>query len=320
MKQALILVLFSPFLVKAQIGPTAGVDSTTFTFATGDSLRHAMFTTFTLIDTSAIVDTSASGEWQIGHTLKPVFSNDTIASRGIMTDTFSVYPPNANSYFTLIIPPGITNPMVEFWHKFETDSAHAGGIVEFSTDSGSTWLNMADCTSMYKEGFYSNTDTLNTGQACFRGRSHGEQLSKIEFIDCMGLSPAPTSCFPFPSGFMFFEDAIFIRFRFVSDSTIDSLSGWMIDSIRVVDCQCPGKVVESGKPTQLHIFPNPASSSLDLSSSKPIGEIAISNALGQTVHKYHYDSEETSIDISGLIAGVYFICIDGIIVGKFVKE
>ena len=51
------------------------------------------------IDTSA--DTSPTILWQIGNTLKPVFSNDTIAVRGIMTDTFHKYPAHANNFFVV---------------------------------------------------------------------------------------------------------------------------------------------------------------------------------------------------------------------------
>src|SRR5580704_8057586 len=102
MKKALLIFLLLPVFAKAQsiIYPGGfGLGNTTFTFSNGDSLAHTVLGDSIVIDTAA--DTSSTVLWQIGNTLKPVFSNGIVAVRGIMTDTSLTYPPHANNFFVL---------------------------------------------------------------------------------------------------------------------------------------------------------------------------------------------------------------------------
>ena len=315
MKKILLALLLMPTILKAQYIP---IDSTTFTFSATDSLTHTVLPMFSGDTASAIVDTSGATLWHIGNTLKHIFSNDTTVRRGIMTDTLHPYPANANDFFVLKIHSFI-NYTVNFWHKYQTDSLHAGCIIEFSSDSGTTWMNIADCPSMILQNVYSSADTLFSGQPAFTGTSNGEQLSSLQFINCIGIRTTSTACFP---DYFHFADN-YIRFRFVSDSTVDSLSGWMIDSIRVIGYNCPGSVSKIENAHQsLNIFPNPATSRITIQSpGEAISNITIINLLGQTVYsrKFTVSSTQTDVDVSDLPHGIYFIKANNE-VRKFLKQ
>jgi len=313
MKKILLLLFLFPFFANAQSpiiypGGALSLGNTTFTFSNGDSLVH-------YIDGPIRIDTSSTTLWRIGKTIKPVFSNDTIAVRGIMTDTLNPYPHNANDFFVLKINI-LYNCIVDFWHKYETDSLHAGGIVEFSGDSGLTWMNVADCPAINSQNFYALTDTLISGQPAFTGTTNAEQYSRVQFLNCAALRPTSTGCFPDLS----YSGGIYLRFRFVSDSTIDSLSGWIIDSIEIEYPGCGEGIDNINTNNSLGFYPNPTSTSLTITSPNKISQITITNLLGQMLFTHEYNTEQVQVDVADLPSGIYFVKINGTDVRKFVKE
>jgi len=320
MKKVFLLMMSLPFLVQAQqpiIYPGGFVPgNTTFTLKASDSLTHSV------AGYSIKIDTTSSGVWQIGNSLKPVFSNDTTPSRGIMTDTLHPYPHNANDYFVLKIGSAY-NCIVDIWHRYETHSQHAGGIVEFSTDGGSSWLNVLSCPMIGLQNYYAATDTLLSGQPSFTGTSSGQQLSRVQFLNCMAIRTTSTICFPNYS----YMGGIYLRFRFLSDSTVDSLSGWKIDSIEVEYPGCGEGVRNVQDQPDIAVFPNPASTTLTIlagSGLSPAGnkisQVAISNLLGQTVFTRNYNSDEVEVDVADLPTGLYMLKINGAEMRKFVKD
>ena len=70
---------------------------------------------------------------------------------------------------------------------------------------------------------------------------------------------------------------------------------------------------------QLSIYPNPATNNITIQSSTELGAISIYNALGQKVIEARAKSQEASIDISHLPAGIYTLLAQGRYV-KLVKE
>ncbi len=315
MGKLLLLLLFIPRFLEAQV-----IDSTTFAFSGSDSLIHYMPSTSGGGQVAVSVDTTGTTLWKIGNTIKPVFSNDTTAMRGIMTDTSNPYRANANDFFVLKIGP-LPNVIVSCWHKYQTDSLHAGGIIEFSSDSGITWTNIANCPDMVIQNVYSPADTLITGQPAFTGTSDGEQLSSFQFVDCIAARQTATGCFP--SG-IDFSGSIYVRFHFISDSTTDSLSGWMIDSIKIADYECFGiggvRNITDNK--VFNLFPNPATSQLTIQSpGEVINYITITDILGEIVYSSQSTVRSTrmDIDVTTLPSGIYFVKINNE-VRRFAKE
>jgi len=303
----------------------------TFKFAPSDSLTRYIsdFSFFYMgygsDSTTVAIDTTGIHIWQIGSTLKPVFSNDTIASRGIMTDTLHHYPTNANDFFTLELN-SITSPVIDIWHKYQTDSSHAGGTLEFSTDLGLTWDNIISCASsdsssiwgIYTQNVYSAKDTLLSGMAAFTGNSNGEQHINIQFTNCLGSKPLSTGCS------FIGNPSFFLRFRFISDSIIDSLSGWMIDSIRIQGTGCKGGYVPTiNEPLSLTVHPNPSYDGV-FSFSPLVDEAQftteIYNSLGMKILTLPYNE---SIDLGAYPQGMYFYNVSNgniYYTGKLMKE
>jgi len=339
MKKLLLLLLLLPAFANGQyiFYPFGtALYSTTFTFSTGDSLTKNILSgentdPFYLNDTVPLtIDTSSASLWQIGNTLKSGFSIDTIPSHGIMTDTLNPYPANANDFFVLKIG-YVTNFIVDIWHKYQMDSMHAGGIVEFSTDSGLTWMNVSYCDQIDTQRFYSPVDTIFSGQPAFKGNSNGEKLSRLQFTNCeeWAIRETGTGCFAqFQS-----PSPIYIRFRFVSDATVDSLSGWMIDSIRIENPGCffaGGGVHNVANENTISIFPNPAYDDITITSSaQEITRVEITDMLGRQVYSMVPTANclLQTINVAGLPGGVYFVRVNNTdpstglrMTGKFVKE
>ena len=321
MKKIFILLLFLfPYTCKSQIlfdAPT--LDSTTFTFTAGDSLTHPILNAWgwmAMMDSmsSVTIDTSASHLWQIGSTLKPVFSNDTIRSTGIMTDTIHPYPANANDYFVLTIDTGI-NYIVYLWHRYDIDSFHAGGIVEFSIDSGYQWTNVRACGGMYCSNFYNSSDTIFSGDAAFTGRCDSEICSSIEFVNCVGVRTTTDTCFP---DFLFRGDFM-VRFRFRSDSSVGTHSGWLIDSIKVDEDACVG-IVKATHTTSMSFTPNPTTNSINIKSPQSENRVAIYDLTGRQIVSNQFKGYESTLDLSSLPTGFYIVRLNGVVLGKLLKD
>ncbi|MBA3827842.1 MAG: T9SS type A sorting domain-containing protein [Taibaiella sp.] len=254
-----------------------------------------------------IPDTSSIHLWQHGYTVKPIFSPaDTVRSFGLMTDTLGYYPVRANNSFILKIdsasPP---NMIIEVWHEYQTDSGKDGGVIEFSVDSGLTWTNVISCTNYFPmiatDNIYDTTMKLWNGEFGFTGTSKHQQLSRFQFYDCIPVKPSGTGCHFRPN------DAFLIRFRFISDSLADTLSGWKIDSIKVINtgCCCGGVYSVTTAPT-IKPYPNPSTDGhfhFNALDDERNYTIAVYNAIGQKLLSIPYTH---LVDISHYPNGMYF--------------
>ena len=70
-----------------------------------------------------------------------------------------------------------------------------------------------------------------------------------------------------------------------------------------------------------NIYPNPAASTLTISSPHPINSIVITNPVGQLVLSSNYcNQQKVQVDVSGLPGGMYFLTLNGTEVRKFIKQ
>jgi len=272
-------------------------------------------------------DTAINPVWQIGRTFKPFFTSDTLGAVAIMTDTLTPYPINANNFFIINIPYR-PNTIVDFWHKYQTDSVADGGIVEFSLDRGINWQNIkGECNSdsnrtvtrsTLTAGFYSFNDTLPNGTPCFKGNSGGTVYSRFQFFYALPVRLSAASECEYRYG-----DTILVRFRFVSDSVADSLSGWMIDSIKVEYDIYSGFVYSTQLPAALHIYPNPSE---DGTFHFPYLEdeerytLSVFNITGERIAQLPY---QQTLSLSNQSTGMYYYLVsDGYhcFAGKLMKS
>ena len=299
-----ILILFVCYsTIHAQIHDGYPVDSSILRFNT-------------LSVSSYIPDTGTSPLWQIGRTYKTFFTNDSAGAVAIMTDTLHYYPANADNWFILKIRREC-HLIIDLWHRYQTDSGKDGGFIEYSTDHGITWQNIKgscnlDLTSSDNFGtrtsnFYSLHDTLPNGITAFTGNSGGQIYSRFQF-DCPSPIEKTTS-----TACNISIDSIYIRFRFQSDSVVDTFAGWMIDSIKIENDGYPGLVNSLNKNSSLDIYPNP---SYNETYTFPALEqmenykVRIFNAIGTEVCNYPYNRE---LKLNGFRNGIYYYSVtDGL--------
>lgn len=298
---SLLLLATTSYAQPGGIWQGVAVDSTEFSFETYDSLNNTV--------TMDIIDTNGAMLWDIGTTSKAYFSANTGNSYAIMTDTTDTYPTNANDWFTLKLDRDQNKgAIVSFRHNYQTTSQHDGGMVEYSYDHGANWTNIVDSCNdntglpfmgIYTYNFYTKNDTILNNGWGFSGTSNGWMQSAFQLPT--GPIPLRTNaswnCLP--------NDTVWVRFRFVSDDTLETLDGWMIDDIRVDHDNYWVSVKNVTKTANLNPYPNP---SYDGLINFPALEgtnytITIINITGSTIMTSPY---KPYLDLSAQPKGLYF--------------
>jgi hypothetical protein len=113
-------------------------------------------------------------------------------------------------------------------------------------------------------------------------------------------------------------DSFLFRFTFISDSVFANKDGWIIDNIGLIYFAESVPIIPNNQ--RLTIYPNPATTSLTITSQSPINQITITNLLGQTIYSNNYNSEQVQVDVSDLPTGLYFVKVNGSEMRKFMKE
>ena len=259
-----------------------------------------------------VLDTSIAGNiWQIGSTSKPFFNPAHSPTKAIMTDTLNVYPPNNQSYFDLHIGTMCPfNPVITFWHKYQTDSLKDGGYLEVSYDNGITWKNVVYDTSCFsynggtpnRENFYTANDTISGNIPAFSGTSNGWVLSKIQWIWWI---PIMKSNYSFPG------DTMIVRFHFSSNPVQTNKAGWIIDDLTLYQVDFPGGINESFYANKdILVSPNPVSVACVfkcLDKSDIINSLEITDAMGRSVFfQNKILVPEFKFSRNSLPAGIYF--------------
>ncbi len=114
---------------------------------------------------------------------------------------------------------------LSFWHSYDTESSWDGGVLEFSTDGGGTWLDILDGNpNRFLAGGYdsvlSGTTNPLGGRAAWHGSSGGFVLVEVDLSDFNGQN-------------------ILLRWRMGCDGSVDGV-GWWVDDVRVFfgsECQ-----------------------------------------------------------------------------------
>ena len=316
-KIVLFIVAINAVFVSAFAQPP--YDTTSITFTPGSHIIDTIpnyWTGSVITDSIPVikVDTSVAHLWQMGGTLKTGFISGSTREYGIMTDTLHPYPSNANDYFSLQLSPE-PNYQINIWHRFVTDSFHAGGVVEFSTDSGVTWMSFLSCTGMVYTTGTSHINNLFSGDYAFTGNSGGQVETSLFVPTCVGVRTTSTACI-----FDNYYGKLFVRFRFLSDSTASSDPGWKIDSIEVMVLHCSGGVTQKSHSEQVTMTPNPTTDLLQIKSSQTENHVSIYNLTGRSVLSADFQNYETELSVGDLPTGLYIVRVNGTVIGKLLKN
>ena len=262
-----------------------------------------------------VLDTSITGNiWQIGSTIKPFFDSAHSPVKAIMTDTINVYPSKNQSCFDLYISTICPfNPLITFWHKYQTDSLKDGGYIEVSHDNGITWKNVVYDTSCFsynggtpnRENFYTASDTISGGIPAFSGTSNGWVLSKIQWIWWIPIMK---------SNYFSPGDTMIVRFHFSSDSIQTNKAGWIIDDLTLYNVDFPGGINETPSVNKdILVSPNPLSDACVfrcLAKSDLISSLEVIDVMGRSVFSQNKILvPELKLSRNSLPTGIYFYTI-----------
>lgn len=288
-------------------------DSVTISFEANDSIRNNAY--------AFMLDTASCKLWQIGTTSKPYFAAGHTSSNAIMTDTLHPYDTNRNESFTLILGGKHYNRIIGFTHKYETDSGRDACIVEFSTDTGKSWMNVVGACNyevpfgMRVENFYTKTDTLADGQPAFYGSSNGWRYSRMQLFNHISVKTTGTVMCVGQMDVMY-------RFRFVSDSIPDNKAGWIIDDIKL-EYDHYGSGISIVDNSSLPIYPVPVTDGIIHFPQLERGDkyrIVITDIAGRVMMNVPYTTE---VNISGYPQGMYYYKVSNgeeVYTGKIPKQ
>ncbi len=298
-----------------------------FLFAINFSIAQNYTENFETTPTRIWLDsTAADSLWHIGTPQKTIFDSAYSIPNAIVTDTVSPYPDSANASFFVEFELGGVNPYVEFYHRYDTETSHAGGIVEVSLDGGHNWVALYQGLTIdgtmdtifddsQNDGwasvyFFEPTgdwpgmnDTLPNGKPAFQGSSTGWAHSTIQF-GCMALKA---------------NQDYLIKFTFYSDSSTNYTGdGWMLDNFYIDNSGICASIEEYNVISKL--FPNPASESihLELETIQPSITVKMVNILGTAVFEKEYTHTDYIEIDKDLPPGTYqvFVLSDNEVIGQ----
>ena len=261
-----------------------------------------------------------NGLWQVGSPDKTVFTEAYTFPNAIVTDTTNAYPINSNSSFIIkhVADLGFDMPNHVLFtgvYRVDTDSITDYGMIEFSPDNGTTWVDLID-QGQYDAQIHWGNSGNESEVPVLTGNSNGWKNFAVYF-------PELGSFFSIVTG-----DTVLFKFSFISDSIENNRNGLMYDSLRIEDTP-PLNVGKLDQQTSLTVYPNPASSLLSLDYSN-IGTseitIEIYNHLGVKVEELQQNEQwNKNVDVSHLANGFYYIELSDILgnrlkSGVFVKQ
>lgn len=230
------------------------------------------------------------------------------------------------------------NPSFGFFHLYNTEAAFDGGVVEITTDGGTTWQDLGPLFT--QNGYNSSISPTSTsalaGREAFSGNSGTDyQQSIINLEDFSG-------------------ETVQIRFRFATDEGTAGV-GWRLDNIELFgafhsitntacivdengDDQCsdattiifgeePNATIDNELNADISIYPNPATAQFFVTIADAPSEkvqLTVRGIDGRIMLIQQRNAYETmEIDASSFSAGVYVVEMlmeEGIAVRKLVIE
>ena len=251
------------------------------------------------------IDTASQNVWQIGAPQKAIFDSAATQPYAIVTDTINFYPTNDTSRFIakVLLNFGSWGIFALQWkQKLDMDTAFDGGIIEYSIDTGSTWVNVFNNPYVYNfYGFQTaNQDTLAGGEFAFSGT---DSTWRVIWL-CFDLS-----------WLQLFQpnDTLLFRFTLLSDSVNNNKEGWMIDNmLSRVTIIHTAKDNEQEQENYLNVYPNPASNIVHIQAQKImdfhiIETMELVDPFGRVVDKWTNIPTKFWFDTNNYSDGMYYL-------------
>jgi len=249
------------------------------------------------------IDPDSSNVWQIGTPQKTIFNSAATQPNAIVTDTINFYPTNDTSRF-------IAKVYLNSWtwgifalqwkQKLDMDTSFDGGIIEYSTDSGSTWINVFNNPYVYNFYGYDslNADTLSGGEYAFSGTDSTWR----DIWLCFDMS--------WLQQFQW-NDTLLFRFTLLSDSVNNNKEGWLIDNM-LSHITIVHTIKETEQDKYLNVYPNPANNIVHIQAEKImdfhiIEQMELVDPLGRVVEKWTNIPTKFWFDASKYNDGLYFL-------------
>lgn len=256
----------------------------------------------TLVVNSIIIniDPDTNNIWQIGSPQKVIFDSANTLPNAIVTDTINLYPINNKSVFSFNANNATSLPGIvalRWTQKLDMEFQKDGGYVEYSIDSGNTWINVLTDVNAYNVyGFDTlNVDTLPDGTTAFTGK---DTLWKDVWV-CYLSSYFDTA------------KSLTFRFTFQSDSVDGLDEGWLIDNMLLQKTifHTVGKVDPE---KSFLVYPTIASDMINVSTGDnnlDIGNIILTNVQGKVVRHLKNKKQKVTIDVADLPPGTYYLSV-----------
>jgi len=249
------------------------------------------------------IQTSSTNIWQIGKPQKTLFSSASTTPNVIVTDTINYYPPKNVSTFTFVV----VNPYfpsfswgiwaIRWKQKLDMDQGVDGGIIEYSINSGNTWLNAMNTPTVYNfYGFQpASKDTLPSGEYCFSGTDNVWRDIWLCF------SPSVSAA----------NDSLLFKFTFKSDSINNNKEGWMIDNMWAYMTNLH-PVKQVSQTDYLSVYPNVTNGIVNVEVKKyreddVILKMELLNSEGKVIESYGQNKMKVVLDISKHPPGIYHL-------------
>lgn len=273
----------------------------TFNYAYSQNYLQFFDGNDTLTSNSLIIslDTSSSNIWQIGPPQKTIFDSAASMPNVIVTDTINTYPDSNKSVFHASVSGfvywGLGISAIRWKQKLDMEFKKDGGYIEFSVDSGATWTNVFRDTNVYNFYGYdsANVDTLADGTVAFTGTD----TTWRDIWLCYQSTTFQT------------HGIILFRFTFESDSVDANNEGWMIDNMLFQ--QTRFHTVNTVDPNKkILVYPTITNGIVKVAtpdSKTKIENIVVVDINGRISKRYNNLQDQTTINISDLSAGNYFV-------------
>lgn len=244
--------------------------------------------------------------WQIGEPQKSILSYAYSTPNVIITDTIEFYPKNDTSTFSIMHICDIGfhyghTVILAGYYMSDCDSLSDFGKIEFTHDMGSTWINLID------DSVYSDYIDWATQKPALTGHVPAWTYFNVSLSE---LGPILN---------IEFEDTVYYKFTFISDSIENSKGGLMFDDLYFEDSY---QVIDEGSNSKLSVdvFPIPTSSMLtfeieSIENSPILLELFDLNGKSILSTKYN-DQDLININVESFQPGLYIFHITTIDTGR----